>query len=90
MCFILHKTISFMLILVTKIDLESTIKFHTDWEIYNKYLASPDIKVQSATDPAAIKAIENNVRLWMISMERVKFAILHLYSGCIIEIVMTA
>lgn len=57
---------------MTKIDLENTIKFYTDWNVYNKYLESPEDNKKSLSDPEAARAIENNVRLWMKSMERVK------------------
>ncbi|KOX80134.1 Dynein heavy chain 8, axonemal [Melipona quadrifasciata] len=55
---------------MTKLDLENTIRFYTDWEVYNKYLASPEDNKKSLNNPEAIEAIENNVRLWMKSMER--------------------
>ncbi|XP_048268511.1 dynein axonemal heavy chain 8 [Bombus terrestris] len=58
---------------MTKIDLENTIKFYTDWEAYHKYLELLENNKQSLTNPEAIEAIENNLKLWMKSMERVKF-----------------
>lgn len=57
---------------MTKLDLENTIRFYTDWEVYNKYLASPEDNKKSLNNPEAIEAIENNVRLWKKNMERVK------------------
>ncbi|XP_034179159.2 dynein heavy chain 8, axonemal kl-3 [Osmia lignaria lignaria] len=54
---------------MTKLDLENTINFYTDWELYNKYLAIPE-NTQNINDPEVIHAIEDNVRLWMKSMER--------------------
>lgn len=58
---------------MTKIDLENTIQFYTDWEAYHKYIKLPENNKQSLTNPEAIEAIENNLKLWMKSMERVKF-----------------
>ncbi|KAK9298339.1 hypothetical protein QLX08_008257 [Tetragonisca angustula] len=55
---------------MTKLDLENIIRFHTDWEVYNKYLASPEDNKNSLSNPEAIEAIENNVKLWKKSMER--------------------
>lgn len=57
--------------LATKIDLENIIKFYTDWNIYNKYLSTPEKYKSSLTNPEAIIAVEKNVKLWMKSMERV-------------------
>nr|XP_012153549.1 PREDICTED: dynein heavy chain 8, axonemal-like [Megachile rotundata] len=57
---------------LTKLDLDSTIKFDTDWELYDKYLAQSET-AKSIKDPEIIRAIENNVKIWMKSMERVKF-----------------
>lgn len=56
---------------MTKIDLENIIKFYTDWNVYNKYLSTPEKYKSSFTNPEAITAIENNVNLWKKSMERV-------------------
>ncbi|XP_043247781.1 dynein axonemal heavy chain 8 [Colletes gigas] len=53
-----------------KIDLENTIKFEIDWDIYNKYLTLPMDNMESDTNLLAIDAIENNVRIWMKSIER--------------------
>ncbi|CAD1473088.1 unnamed protein product [Heterotrigona itama] len=55
---------------MTKLDLENIIRFYTDWEVYNKYLASPEDNKKSLSNPEAIEAIESNVRLWKKSMER--------------------
>ncbi|XP_026672559.1 dynein heavy chain 8, axonemal-like [Ceratina calcarata] len=55
---------------MTKLDLENTIKFYIDRDIYEKYLSTPEDVKKSLTDPEAIAAIENNVRSWMKSMER--------------------
>ncbi|OAD58895.1 Dynein heavy chain 8, axonemal [Eufriesea mexicana] len=55
---------------MTKIDLENTIKFYIDWNVYNRYLESLENNKKSISNPEAIHAIENNVRLWMKSMER--------------------
>ncbi|XP_076759064.1 dynein heavy chain 8, axonemal kl-3 [Xylocopa sonorina] len=55
---------------MTTIDLENTVKFHTNWEVYDKYLSSPESIKTSLSSPEAIQAVENNVKLWMKSMER--------------------
>lgn len=75
----LYKIVICISILVTKIDLENIMKFDTDWKVYNQYLASPEKEVQSTTNLVAINAIENNVRLWTINMERVKFIVINFY-----------
>ncbi|CAK9824517.1 Dynein axonemal heavy chain 8 [Anthophora retusa] len=55
---------------MTKIDLENIVKFYTDWDVYNKYLATAEAFKQSRSNLEAIHAIENNVRMWMKCMER--------------------
>ncbi|XP_076166225.1 dynein heavy chain 8, axonemal kl-3 [Ptiloglossa arizonensis] len=54
----------------TTIDLENTVKFELDWDVYNKYVALPENNAKSIIDPIAIVAIENVVRIWMKSIER--------------------
>ncbi|CAL7938026.1 unnamed protein product [Xylocopa violacea] len=55
---------------MTTMDLENTVKFFTDWEVYDKHLSSPENIKTSLGSPEAVQAVENNVRLWMKSMER--------------------
>lgn len=68
----MYEAIIVIIFLVTKLDLENTIRFYTDWEVYNKYLALPEDNKKSLNNPEAIEAVENNVKLWKKSMERVK------------------
>nr|XP_031825788.1 dynein heavy chain 8, axonemal [Nomia melanderi] len=56
---------------MTKIDLESIVKFEIDWKIFNMYLAMPgDSLKKTASNLSAINAVEHIVRKWMKSIER--------------------
>lgn len=57
---------------MTKLDLDSTIQFYIDWDVFNKYLDSPEDAKKCLGNLEAISDIENNVKMWMKSMERVK------------------
>ncbi|XP_067209496.1 dynein axonemal heavy chain 8 [Linepithema humile] len=55
---------------MTKIDLESIICFHINWDLYQKYLAHPETIRKSLRKPDVIEAAEADVQIWMKLMER--------------------
>ena len=59
---------------MTKIDLEGAIKFDVDWDLYTNYLSTPESVITNSKSPEILESVEENVKLWMKSMERVKIA----------------
>ncbi|XP_024940596.1 dynein heavy chain 8, axonemal [Cephus cinctus] len=55
---------------MTKLDLEGAVKFYTNWELYKKYLSTPESVMTNARNLDIILEVEANVKLWMKSMER--------------------
>lgn len=65
------KTHDFLIIPVTKLDLEGAIKFDVNWSLYHEHLETPESVMNNATNAHVVLEAENNVKTWMISMEHV-------------------
>ncbi|KAG7190763.1 hypothetical protein KM043_006835 [Ampulex compressa] len=55
---------------MTKLDLESIVRFDIDWDFYKRQFSQPGSLVNNARNREIVETVENHVRLWMKLMER--------------------
>lgn len=70
--------LNFICILFTaiNIDLQGIINFDINWDLYNKYLTTQKNIELNAKNREVVEIGENNVQIWMKTMERVRIFII--------------